>query len=83
MQGIATGGIEYVTTTRINTDFTLDQDLAFITPGLRASATISWDNVMVEAERGINENWYTAQTKWIDPEAKRSDMGTDPWHKRS
>lgn len=68
LQGIATGGIEYVTTTRINTDFTLDQDLAFITPGLRASATISWDNVMVEAERGINENWYTAQTKWIDPE---------------
>ncbi|MDE7386644.1 MAG: TonB-dependent receptor [Muribaculaceae bacterium] len=67
MQSVATGGLEYTTTTRINTDFTLEQDLSFITEGLRASATISWDNVMVEAERGINENWYSAKHKWINP----------------
>ena len=68
MLNLATGGVEYTTTTRINTDFTLDQDLAFITPGLRASATVSWDNVFVEANRGICENYYKAQQKWIDPE---------------
>ena len=67
IRNIATSGVEYTTTTRINTDFTLDQDLSFITEGLRASATISWDNVMVEAGRGINENWYEPQYKWINP----------------
>ena len=36
------------TTTRINTDFTLEQDLSFITQGLRARAMVSWDNVFVE-----------------------------------
>ena len=68
MQILATGGVEYTTTTRINTDFTLEQDLSFITQGLRASATVSWDNVFVEADRGICENYYEPQTKWIDPE---------------
>ncbi len=68
MQNLATGGVEYTTTTRINTDFTLEQDLSFITQGLRASATVSWDNVFVEANRGICENWYSPQYKWIDPE---------------
>ena len=68
MQNLATGGVEYTTTTRINTDFTLEQDLSFITKGLRASATVSWDNVFVEANRGICENWYSPQYKWIDPE---------------
>ncbi len=67
MQGLATGGVEYTTTTRIDTDFTLNQDFSFITKGLSASATISWDNVMVEAQRGICENWYSPQYKWIDP----------------
>ncbi len=68
MQGVATGGVEYTTTTRINTDFTLEQDLSFITKGLRASAMVSWDNVMVEANRGICENYYSPRYKWIDPE---------------
>lgn len=67
MQNLATGGVEYTTTTRINTDFTLEQDLSFITQGLRASATVSWDNVFVEANRGICENRYSPQYKWIDP----------------
>ncbi len=67
LQGITTGGIEYQTQTRINTDFTLDQDLKFITPGLRISGTISWDNNMQEVKRGINENYYSPQYKWINP----------------
>ncbi len=67
MQQLYTNGVEFTTTTRINTDFTLDQDLAFITPGLKASATISWDNTMIEAKRGISENYFNPQFKYIDP----------------
>ena len=78
MQILATGGVEYTTTTRINTDFTLEQDLSFITQGLRASATVSWDNVFVEADRGICENYYEPQTKWIDPET-----GETMWKKQT
>ena len=57
-----------VTTTRINTDFTLEQDLKFITKGLSARATVSWDNVFVENNRGINDLFNSAQHKWIDPD---------------
>ncbi|MDE5880561.1 MAG: TonB-dependent receptor [Muribaculaceae bacterium] len=78
MQGVATGGVGYTTTTRINTDFTLDQDLKFITPGLRISGTISWDNNMQEINRGICENWYSPQYKWIDP-----DTGEVIWDKKT
>ena len=67
LQSLATGGVGYTTTTRINTDFTLEQDLKFITPGLKLSGLISWDNNMQEVNRGIWENWFTPQNKWIDP----------------
>ncbi len=65
---LALAGLEKITTTRINTDFTLEQDLSFITKGLRASAMVSWDNVFVEGGRGINDLYHAAQFKWIDPE---------------
>ena len=65
---LAISGAEKVTTTRVNTDFTLQQDLGFILKGLNASATISWDNVFVEANRGINDLYHDTQFKWIDPD---------------
>ena len=61
-------GIEYRTTTRVNTDFTLEQDLSFLLKGLKASATVSWDNVFVETRRGINDEGHAAQRKWINSE---------------
>lgn len=64
---ISNSGIQKRTETRITTDFTLNQDLSFITKGLSANATVSWDNIMVEDGRGINENYYTPQKKWINP----------------
>ncbi len=64
---LALAGRETTTTTRINTDFTLEQDLSFILKGLKASASVSWDNTFVEAERGINDQNHSAQFKWIDP----------------
>ncbi|MCM1355974.1 MAG: TonB-dependent receptor [Staphylococcus sp.] len=64
---LALAGAEKVTTTRINTDFTIEQDLSFITKGLRASALVSWDNVFVETGRGINDLYNAYQQKWINP----------------
>lgn len=64
---LALHGEQSTTTTRINTDFTLEQDLSFITKGLKASALVSWDNVFVEASRGIDDQNQAAQYKYIDP----------------
>lgn len=64
---LALSGAEKVTTTRINTDFTLQQNLGFLLKGLNASATVSWDNVFVESGRGINDLYHGAQYKWINP----------------
>ncbi|MDE6380121.1 MAG: TonB-dependent receptor [Muribaculaceae bacterium] len=66
LKSIATSGTEYQATTRINTDFTIEQDLKFITPGLRASAMVSWDNNMQETGRGISDG-LDPQQKYIDP----------------
>lgn len=67
VMNLALAGAEKHTTTRINTDFTLTQKLDFITPGLSASALVSWDNVFQEDGRGINDLYHNAQQKWIDP----------------
>ena len=71
---LALAGRETTTTTRINTDFTLEQDLGFLLKGLKASATISWDNVFVEAKRGINDQFHNAQFKWIDPDTGEAEL---------
>ncbi|MFR9545384.1 MAG: TonB-dependent receptor [Rikenellaceae bacterium] len=64
---LATSGAMVTTELTINTDFTLVQELDFITKGLRAQGTVSWDNIFVESERGIDDEYTTTQTKWIDP----------------
>lgn len=71
---LAISGVEKTTTTRINTDFTLEQDLSFLLKGLKASALVSWDNTFVEAGRGINDLYHNAQFKWINP-----DTGATVW----
>ena len=52
---VATSGYELKTKTQIFTDFMLEQNLDFITKGLIARGTISWDNQFDEAERGISD----------------------------
>lgn len=64
---LAMAGAEKVTTTRINSDFTVEQDLGFLLKGLRASALVSWDNVFVETSRGINDLNHPYMQKYIDP----------------
>ena len=65
---LAISGVGKSTTTRINTDFTLEQDLSFVLKGLKASATISWDNAFVENNRGINDLYHDTQFKWTNPD---------------
>ena len=65
---LALSGVEKKTTTRINTDFTLEQDLGFLLKGLSARATISWDNSFLERRRGINDLYNDTQFKWINPQ---------------
>ena len=67
-RSLALGGTQYTTTTRINTDFVLEQKLDFITKGLAARGMISWDNNFTESGRGINDLYNDPQTKWINPD---------------
>ncbi len=62
------GGVQTITTTRINTDFVLEQNLDFITKGLAARGMISWDNTFREDRRGIADLYNDPQLKWINPE---------------
>jgi TonB-linked SusC/RagA family outer membrane protein len=67
-ENLSLGGISKRTTTRINTDFTLDQKLDFITKGLNFHAMVAWDNTFLESRRGVNDLYHDAQHKWIDPD---------------
>ena len=54
-QSVSTAGYELKTITRVFTDFALEQNLDFITKGLIARGTISWDNQFNENDRGISD----------------------------
>jgi TonB-linked SusC/RagA family outer membrane protein len=66
-ENIALAGYQTDSHTRINTDFSLDQDLSFITKGLNFHGMISWDNNFVETGRGVNDLYNNALRKYIDP----------------
>ena len=58
-KNVANSGYELKTITRIFTDFKLEQNLDFITKGLLARGTISWDNQIDEGSRGISDQHQT------------------------
>ncbi len=66
-QEVSTVGYELKSITRIFTDFALEQKLDFITKGLVARGTISWDNQFDEGERGIADTHKVKQA-YIVPE---------------
>jgi len=66
-QILAISGVGYTTTSRITTDFTLDQDLSSLVKGLNFKGTIALDNTFVEGNRGVNDLYNGVQSKWIDP----------------
>ena len=67
---VATAGYEIRTITNIFTDFALEQKLDFITKGLVARGTISWDNRFDEGSRGIDAagGGHVNNTAYILPE---------------
>ena len=66
-KSIATSGYSLNTITRVFTDFALEQNLDFVTKGLVARGTISWDNQFNEGERGIYDT-HQAKEALIEPE---------------
>jgi TonB-linked SusC/RagA family outer membrane protein len=69
VETIATTGIEYITSNRLNTDFIAEQDLSMLLKGLKIQAQVSFDNAYQETERGINNLYQNTNLhKWIDPE---------------
>jgi len=66
-QNIATGAMTKVTTTRITTDFILEQDLKFITEGLNFYGLVAWDNEFKSTGYGITDSFNDPQTTYIDP----------------
>ncbi len=82
LEQLAMGGAFKTTTTTITTDFVLNQDLKFITPGLNFQGMISWDNRFREAGRGVNDLYNTPQHKWIDPETGVAQTET-AWDKNT
>ena len=81
-QNLSVGGLYETTTNRINTDFTLEQDLSFITEGLSLRGMISWDNQFVESGRGVSDMYNDPVVKWIDPDTGHVTYKTPvtPYH---
>ncbi|MCF0244360.1 MAG: TonB-dependent receptor [Bacteroidaceae bacterium] len=64
---LATGGDKTTTTTRINSDISLVQDLSMVTKGLRFKGLFSLDYKFVEGNRGINDQYHDGQMYWVNP----------------
>ncbi|MEJ6979490.1 TonB-dependent receptor [Pedobacter sp. P351] len=66
-QILSTSGLQEVTTSRITTDFTIDQNLKAIVKGLSARGNISIDNTFIENARGVNDTNNGTLNRYIDP----------------
>ncbi|TDD99503.1 SusC/RagA family TonB-linked outer membrane protein [Flavobacterium cellulosilyticum] len=67
VRNLAISGIQYKTTTRLTTDFAIDQKLDMLVRGLNFKGTIALDNTFVEGDRGVNDLYNDTQQKYIDP----------------
>ena len=71
VEKIALTGVTHTTSTRITTDFTIEQDLKFITEGLRFRAMLAWDNNFSQSGREIDGTDSYSQNpprmKYINP----------------
>ncbi|WP_342646902.1 TonB-dependent receptor [Mucilaginibacter sp. CSA2-8R] len=65
---LATSGSEIITTSRITTDFILEQSLGMFVKGLSIRGNLSIDNTFVENGRGINDVNNPTRQKYIDPQ---------------
>lgn len=74
MEDISVNGVGYTTNDRLNTDFTLEQDLGFLLKGLSIQGKLAFDNSFQEINRGIDDtnDWEDNPKKWIDPETGKA-----------
>ena len=75
---LAVGGKEKRTTTKMTTDFILEQDLAMLTKGLRFKANFSMDYTFAENKRGLSDQYNDAQRIWVDPDTGNISYKFDP-----
>lgn len=70
LEAITSTGVGYTSTDRLNTDFTLEQDLSFVTKGLSVQARLAFDNSFQETSRGVDDtnDWENEAHKWVDPD---------------
>lgn len=66
-QNVALSGISKQVTTRLNTDFVVEQDLKFLLDGLSVRGQIAMDNTFVSTASRINDLYNDPQLTWIDP----------------
>ena len=84
-ENLSVNGIGYTTDDRLNTDFTLEQDLGFLLKGLNIQAKLAFDNAFRETGRGVDDttDWENEAHKWIDPETGQeyTDITPDALYK--
>lgn len=84
-ENLSVNGIGYTTDDRLNTDFTLEQDLGFLLKGLNIQAKLAFDNAFRETGRGVDDttDWESEVHKWIDPETGQeyTDITPDALYK--
>lgn len=70
MADLSLSGVGYTTQDRLNTDFTIEQDLGAILKGLSIHGRLAFDNSFRESGRGVDDttDWEDDPFKWIDPE---------------
>ncbi|MDT3405364.1 SusC/RagA family TonB-linked outer membrane protein [Mucilaginibacter terrae] len=74
---LATSGSETITTSRITTDFTIEQSLNMFVKGLSIRGNVSVDNTFIENGRGINDVNNPTQQKYIDPQTGNVSYSAD------
>ncbi|HBX87041.1 MAG TPA: SusC/RagA family TonB-linked outer membrane protein [Marinilabiliaceae bacterium] len=79
MMDVSVNGHGFTSEERLNTDFVLEQDLGFITKGLKAHARLAFDNSFNEVNRGVDDtnDWEDNPQMWIDPEDGSVYRNTD------
>ncbi len=70
---LAHSGLEKRTTTKINTDSVLNQELDMVTKGLRFQGRFALDYSFLENKRGINDLYHDAQRMWVNPDTGEID----------
>lgn len=78
---LAVAGSEKRTTTKMTSDFILEQDLHMLTKGLKFKANFSMDYTFVENKRGVNDMYHNSQRMWVRPDTgeiilEQPELGT-------